>query len=87
MSYDLPFTELESQWKKDELKLALTEGYVAPAAEFRHNDPINLQKMDNIIGYLLGDKLSQESSWEFSYSNGITTWATEYVSGLVKQAY
>lgn len=81
---DLPFTDLDSQWKKDELKLALAAGYITPATEFRHNAPINRQEAAKIIGYLLEDTLTSDSNWEFADSHEIATWAKVYVAGLVE---
>lgn len=81
---DLPFTDLDSQWKKDELKLALAAGYITPAVEFRHNEPINRQEAAKIVGYLLGNKLQSGLSLDFTDANEIATWAQDYVSGLVE---
>ena len=81
---NLPFTDLDSQWKKDELRLALAAGYITPATEFRHNEPINRQEAAKIVGYLLGDKLQSGLTLEFTDKDEIATWAQDYVAGLVQ---
>ena len=81
---EMPFTDLDSQWKKDELKLALAAGYITPATEFRHNAPINRQEAAKIVGYLLGDNLQSGLPLEFTDADEIATWAQDYVAGLVE---
>lgn len=81
---DLPFTDLDSEWKKDELKLALAAGYITPATEFRHNDPINRQEAAKIVGYLLGSKIQAGLSLDFTDASDIAPWAQDYVAGLVQ---
>ena len=79
---NLPFTDLDSEWKFDELKIALAAGYITPATEFRHNDPINRQEAAKIVGSLLN--IQGQGNLDFTDADEIAPWAQGYVQGLVQ---
>ena len=79
---DLPFTDLDSVWKFDELKIALAAGYITPATEFRHNAPINRQEAAKIVGSLLN--IQGQGNLDFIDADEIASWAQGYVQGLVE---
>ena len=78
---DLPFTDLDTEWKKEELKIALAAGYITPATTFRHNDPINRQEAAKIVGSLLN--LQGDGKVDFADKDLIASWAINYVDALV----
>ena len=79
----IPFTDLDREWKVEELKIALAANYITPAPEFRHNEPINRQEAAKIVGTLL--ILSDDLIFNFIDENEIAPWATDHVQGLVKE--
>ena len=79
---NLPFTDLDTSWKQEELKIALAAGYITPATQFRPNDPISRQEAAKIVGYLLGNKIQSGLTLDFKDADNIADWAKDYVAGL-----
>lgn len=81
---DIPFTDLDTAWKVEELKIAIKAGYITPTEIFRHNDPINRQEASKIIGSVL-NLTGDASKLEYTDAEQISDWAQGYVQALVEE--
>lgn len=81
---EIPFTDLDTAWKVEELKIAMAAGYITPAETFRHNDPINRQEAAKIIGSVL-NLTGDAEKLQYSDADSISDWAKGFVQALVEE--